>query len=72
MFGPRAGLHDLADCVLARPHIAAKGEQFWLAGPHRDRRDTRYSDIKPEVDEDVTDLYEAFLAGAPLVGRERG
>lgn len=47
-------------------------EWFWLSGPHRDRRDTRYSSIKPEVDEDVKHVYQAFLAGAPLPGREKG
>ena len=47
-------------------------EEFWLSGPHRDRRDTRYSTVVPQVDDDVRDVYEAFLNGAPLPGRERG
>lgn len=47
-------------------------EQFWLSGPHRDRGDTRYSAVVPTVDDDVRDVYEAFLAGAPLPGRENG
>ena len=47
-------------------------EEYWLSGPHRDQADTRYSNIRPEVDEDVRELYEAFLRGAPLPGREHG
>jgi hypothetical protein len=46
-------------------------EEYWLSGPHRDQGDTRYSNIKPTVDDDVRDVYEAFLNGAPLPGRER-
>ncbi|NJC69628.1 hypothetical protein HC031_07835 [Planosporangium thailandense] len=45
---------------------------YWLSGPHRDRADTRYSNIRPQIDDDVRDLYEAFLSGATLPGRERG
>jgi hypothetical protein len=41
-------------------------ERFWLSGPHRDRRDTRYSNVAPEVDQDVRADYERFLAGEPL------
>jgi hypothetical protein len=48
------------------------GEEFWLSGPHRDRSDVRYSGIRPEVDQDVREVYEAFLRGSPLPGRERG
>lgn len=47
-------------------------EQFWLSGPHRDQGDTRYSQIRPTVDDDAREAYEAFLAGAPLPGREHG
>src|ERR1700759_4137362 len=47
-------------------------EEYWVSGPHRDRRDTRYSNIKPAVDEDARAAYEALLNGAPLPGRERG
>jgi hypothetical protein len=47
-------------------------EKFWISGPHRDRRDTRYSNLVPEVDEDARDDYEPYLAGEPLPGRERG
>ena len=45
-------------------------EEYWLSGPHRDLADTRYSRIRPEIDDDVRPLYEAFLGGAPLPGRE--
>ncbi len=48
------------------------GEEFWLSGPKRDQTDARYSRVQPEVDEDVRDAYETFLAGAPLPGREHG
>jgi hypothetical protein len=48
------------------------GEQFWLSGPKRDRTDTRYGPATTEVDPDVREVYEAFLAGAPLPGREHG
>lgn len=47
-------------------------EEYWLSGPHRDRADTRYSAVRPAVDDDVRDLYEAFLRGASLPGREQG
>src|SRR5690349_14928735 len=26
-------------------------QRYWLSGPHRDRADTRYSNIRPEVDD---------------------
>ena len=45
-------------------------EEYWLSGPHRDQGDTRYSNVRPEIDADVGAIYEAFLAGAPLPGRE--
>jgi hypothetical protein len=48
------------------------GDVFWLSGPHRDRRDTRYSTVLPEVDDDVQESYGRFLAGEPLPGREGG
>ena len=48
------------------------GEEFWMSGPKRDRTDGRYSNQRPQVDEDARDAYEAFLAGAPLPGREAG
>lgn len=47
-------------------------EEYWISGPHRDGGDTRYSRIKPTVDDDARAAYEAFLAGAPLPGREQG
>lgn len=47
-------------------------EEFWVSGPHRDRRDVRYSGVQPSVDDDIRDVYAAFLHGAPLPGRERG
>jgi hypothetical protein len=51
---------------------AATREGYWLSGPHRDRRDTRYSNVLPDVDEDVRQDYERFLSGEPLPGREQG
>ena len=45
---------------------------YWVSGPHRDRADTRYSNVRPQVDDNVRDLYDAFLRGAPLPGRARG
>jgi len=36
------------------------------------RGDTRYSTIKPTIDDDARDAYQAFLERAPLPGRERG
>ena len=48
------------------------GEYFWISGPHRDQRDTRYSNVKPMISDDVRGPYEAFLSGAPLPGRENG
>jgi hypothetical protein len=48
------------------------GEEYWVSGPKRDRTDGRYSSQQPVVDDDARDAYGAFLAGAPLPGRERG
>lgn len=47
-------------------------EEFWLSGPKRDRTDGRHSSRQPLVDDDALPAYRAFLAGAPLPGRERG
>lgn len=48
------------------------GDEYWVSGPKRDRTDGRYSSEQPSVDADVIGEYEAFLAGAPLPGRENG
>ncbi|MFT3874871.1 MAG: hypothetical protein QM708_00345 [Propioniciclava sp.] len=48
------------------------GEEYWVSGPKRDRTDGRYSSQQPVVDDDAREAYEAFLAGAPLPGREHG
>ena len=48
------------------------GEDYWLSGPHRDRRDTRYSSVVPVVDADVRSDYERFLSGEALPGRGTG
>jgi hypothetical protein len=48
------------------------GDEFWLSGPKRDRTDARFGPRATDVDEDARDVYEAFLRGAPLPGRERG
>lgn len=50
----------------------ASGEVFWISGPRRDKGDARYSNLEPQVDEDVREVYEAFLHGKPLPGREDG
>jgi hypothetical protein len=47
-------------------------EPYWISGPHRDGGDTRYSKANPTVDDDARAAYQAFLAGAPLPGREHG
>lgn len=47
-------------------------DEYWISGPHRDRADTRYSNVTPAVDDDARAAYEAFLSGAPLPGRARG
>ena len=47
-------------------------EEFWVSGPHRDRQDVRYSGVQPTVDDDIREVYAAFLGGAPLPGREHG
>ena len=48
------------------------GEEWWISGPKRNRTDARYSGQQPVVDDEVRAEYEAFLAGAPLPGREHG
>jgi hypothetical protein len=47
-------------------------EEYWISGPKRDRTDGRYSRQQPVVEEDARAAYDAFLAGAPLPGRETG
>ncbi|GAA5035123.1 hypothetical protein ACFQRL_00055 [Microbacterium fluvii] len=47
-------------------------ERYWISGPKRDQTDARYRHHTPIVDDDARTPYEAFLAGAPLPGRERG
>lgn len=47
-------------------------DQFWISGPRRDRREARYSSIRPEIDEAARAAYAAFVDGRPLPGRERG
>ena len=44
-------------------------EEYWLSGPHRDRADTRYSSVRPTIDDDVRDVYQAFLRGTSLPQR---
>ncbi|HEY8621465.1 MAG TPA: hypothetical protein VIM01_15450 [Dermatophilaceae bacterium] len=51
---------------------AETGDEFWLSGPKRDQSDTRYGARTTTVDADVRDVYEAFLGGDPLPGREHG
>lgn len=46
-------------------------EEYWIAGSHRNSQDTRFSAIKPTVDDDAREAYEEFLNGAPLPGRAR-
>lgn len=48
------------------------GDGYWVSGPKRDRSDARYGRELPHVDDDVRAVYEAFLDGAPLPGREHG
>jgi hypothetical protein len=50
----------------------AGDEEYWISGPHRDRGDTRYSSVRPVVDDDAREAYDEFLAGGALPGRERG
>lgn len=47
-------------------------ELFWLSGPTRDRSDLRCGPGRPQIGDDVRDVYLAFLDGAALPGRERG
>ncbi len=65
-------LHRWSGMFDANFYDVETDEGYWISGPHRDRRDTRYSGIRPSIDDDARIDYEAFLAGAPLPGRERG
>jgi hypothetical protein len=47
-------------------------EEYWVSGPRRDRGDARYGHGRLTVDEDVREVYEAFLNGCHLPGRENG
>lgn len=47
-------------------------ELFWVSGPKRDRSDTRYGPRNTVVDEDAREVYQAFLQGGALPGRENG
>lgn len=48
------------------------GDEWWVSGPKRDKTDARYSAQQPIVEDHVRTEYEAFLGGAPLLGREHG
>ncbi len=48
------------------------GDEWWISGPKRDKTDVPYSGRQPIVEADVRAEYVAFLADAPLPGRERG
>ncbi|WP_203923125.1 hypothetical protein [Rugosimonospora africana] len=65
-------LHRWAGMSDANFYDVETHEEYWLSGPHRNRAATRYSNIRPEIDDDVRETYEAFLGGAALPGRERG
>jgi hypothetical protein len=68
---PGAILEDLANGVLAWQDAGAGAgvfdanfidvetrEKYWLSGPHRDRGDTRYSNVRPHIDENAGEAYE--------------
>jgi hypothetical protein len=59
-------LHRRPGIFDANFYDVSTNEEYWLSGPHRDRADTRYSSIRPMVDDDVREVYEAFLDGARL------
>jgi hypothetical protein len=65
-------LHRWRGMFDANFYDAETNEEYWISGPHRDGRDTRFSSIQPTIDEEAREVYEAFLEGAPLPGRERG
>ena len=44
-------------------------EEYWLSGPHRDRTDTRYSNIRPEIDDDVRDARASRLRHCARLGQ---
>lgn len=48
------------------------GDAFWISGPKRDLTDARYGPYQPTIDDDARDVYQAFLDGRPLPGREQG
>ncbi|AWI33198.1 hypothetical protein [Streptomyces tirandamycinicus] len=53
-------------------HDVQTNEEFWVSGPKRDRTDSHYGPSNPEIEPDAVETYSAFLAGAPLPGRENG
>ena len=65
-------LHRGRGMVDANFYDVETDEEYWLSGPHRDRADLRYSNIRPRIDDDVREVYEAFLRGVPLPGRQHG
>lgn len=65
-------LHRWTGLVDANFYDEETAEEYWLSGPHRDHRDTRYSTIKPTVDDDARGFCEAFLNGGLLPWRKGG
>ncbi len=65
-------LHRSTGMFDANFYDVETNEEYWIFGPHRDREDTRYSSIRPTIDDDTRDAYAAFLDGAALPGRVRG
>lgn len=48
------------------------GDEYWISGPKRDRTDTRYGHRTTLVEDDIAEVYDAFLDGIALPGCERG
>jgi len=41
----------------------ATGEEYWISGPRRDRRDRNHSNVAVHID-DAAEEYQALLAGS--------
>ena len=57
-------LHRQPGLTDANFYDVSSYEEYWLSGPHRDRADARYSNVRPVVDDDIRKVYETFLCGA--------
>jgi hypothetical protein len=65
-------LHRARGLFDANFYDVESDEEYWISGPHRDRRDVRYSAVIPTVDEVCVDRPRGIDVARSLRHRTRG